>query len=584
MSTPSLSPLSANPETQIARAYEKINTWMLQRLDIEINKEYADLPSLYLLKTIEQRQKTAFIGWLSSDQFPRVPQETKKKLIIIFDIYFLALLRLFYHANLGETSHRDLWNELLSTPNNPIHDPADLAQKNFSMPIPILYANAKSLILYPRPLGTRVRYAISDKIIKTAIEPLQRKIVKHPRISFSAFGLIFAIYPSIYSISLGLFTGLSLLFDSPEAHKEITKTLWDIGKNIALLALMGNLIFPLMLNGLINTHLPLPLPEFIIFAGTLLINFLLELKFAFNCYDFEKKNNYQIEGTQRELKIAVIKKTFAPITIPTLGSLAISVTLMIPKNFVLEGILNFSKILSLLECCYFMKKFATKKGTTKDAIQLALLGLNITPEFLKYFGYLTQKIDGTALCQEIQTISIFGVPTVSLPLPEKILSGDLCHELSGLTWKAQPETSPISRFFTAHSLGHGYELLQNQAQPINSSRSSLNAFALIPALPKPSPSHILENFCQLAAEERCIPPSSITHQIRGIFPPLPIFHSRESWMSEEEAFYQGFRTSLVTTSKNHALSQQSAVTLFLGIESYRRFRQKEHPPGPTNEF
>jgi hypothetical protein len=537
------------------RAYQAVNTWILRRLDREINATRPLSPDLALLKAIAQRERTAFVGWLNSEVFPHVTAQTQAKLIGIFDVYFLPMLRLFYFSNPGENSHQGLWNQLLS------------ASPDFVLPIPVIYTHARKLIL--SPLGRHIRYEMTEKVADHLL-PLQQKMAKYPKISMGLASMIIALNPSFFSMGVGLFSALSVFFHGLAEQRQLTKSVWNIAKNMFLFSLMGQALFPLMIIALVDQHFALPLKSLMILGGILVMHGVLEFQLACNIYHFEQANIYQIEGTRRALKTQLIKNTIAPFLIPAIGSMAISTALFLPKNIFFQGMMSLSSLYSGAQGLSLIANFLRRRGTSQEAVQLTLISFGILPYLIPAFKSFT----GEQACQDISILSIFGIPTLSLPPSDYSLSQNFCHERSGALWRTQPQDSALSRFFTAHSLQHHYEIF-----PVTSEfPSSSDALALIPALQTSKDSGLMiDHFCELAGHDHCSA-SRVFRQLEALSRALPISYASRMG----EAFHEGFKAALITTSENYEQAHQAAATVFVGMQIYQiaknaRPRQTSRP-------
>jgi hypothetical protein len=521
--------------SHLQHAYASTNQWILKKLDTLINS-----PDPSHFPTFNRIQRE-FISFLPIEEFNALSSQEKQLLLnSVFEVYMPALLHLFFPANLAHKERvKTLWNELLTLPSG---------EKNFLIPLPALYQTAKKIILDPFLMP--LEYQIT--------RPLQKKMLEFPKLSFTATSILTALNPSIFSISLSLWIGLSLIFKTPKQHGNLTKNLWQIGQNLLLYSVIGSIIFPLIIKGLFENSFNLPLAGLYQLAGILLCNFLIELKTALNCYRFEQDNPYQIEGTPKMLCHVALRNIFSPLVSPTVSVVAVSTSLLLPQNAIIGGLLTGAKIYSFLNGAYLAIKLSKKKGAASEATQLILISLSWASSLLKLLKNTTEAFPA---CIEIEKTSLFGLEALAFP---NAATGRYCHESSGIIWKAQPVNSPIARFFTAESLNFGYQIFPSFSAENASTPVSTNSSALIPWLDPSEASDPIKHFCELISQGHC---AVKFRELALVHPALLVSYAyQKSGLGSPSQF------NLVITRENQERSLQASATVFLALRGYQLYK------------
>ena len=521
-------------QSPMGEAHALINQWILEKLDTQINSP------AYLLEGVQYNTsepltflRDRFLDFIGTSpfnpiKFSRLSRGEKTYLLnSVFEVYVPALLHLFFSPSLSERQRcKTFWNEKLTLPSG---------EKNLFFPIPYLYQQAKRTFLHP--LAMPLEYGLA--------RPIQKKITEYPKLSITATSLLVALNPSIFSLGFSLWTGLSLVFNTPKQHGEIAKTLWNTAQYFALYSFIGSVLFPLILNGLVDNSFPLRANQLFQFAALLLGNFLIELKTAFNHYHFEQENPYQIEGTPKALKKVMLKNTFSPVLYPALAASAVSVSLALPLNSLLPGVLTLTEIYSLMNGIRSAAKLLRREASPEEALNVIFI-LASSSYALNFLKVLTGKP-----CLEIEKGSTFGINTLMVPDSDPHFRP--CHENSGKLWNARPLDSKNLQTFTAESLQYGYvQTTYSNLTEGNYASPSALSFWLDPS----KAINPIQNFCKLVAKGHCYS-NAITNQFSVINPPLLITAESST----------PFKAALITTTQHNTEASRAAAMLFLGMRA-----------------
>lgn len=357
-------------------------------------------------------------------------RERLRKKVSDYFYYFPAFLRLF---SASVPNRKLIWDDLLTQDGR--------TEKNYAIPAPILYEQAKRVILHP--IQAKFQYDIQPNI--------QTAIRRHPFLATGMTALMVAIHPSIESLGLGLFVGLSLCLSSPSQQRSVGKVLFNLYEFMWITGLLSALNLPLVLSASVTSGIAFPLMPFIALSGLFLTHGLIANRMASHIAAFEAQNPMGINNDPLSLQRFFIQQTLSPFKAPLLLSGGMAMGLLLPSdNLAIRGLLALTRTYSCLEIVHLTWKVFKKQISAHELISLGFLLYQKSPSLFSLMN--------PPSCREISPFQMLNLQWLSFPVDA---NSALCHERSGKQWaiSTPPHTEHRSAFFTAHSLRQGYQYL-----------------------------------------------------------------------------------------------------------------------------